>query len=559
MRTSGLLEEIKSRVDIVDFISSYVHLKKAGQNWKGVCPFHSEKTPSFMVSPSKQIFHCFGCSAGGDVITFASKYENITFNEALTLLAKKAGIPLDQGKQASRAYEKQERIRDALRHAAEFYARKLQDSDTARDYVKRRGVSVSSLEQFGIGYAPQGWDHLLRHLRRAGFGDDIIREAGLAVAGTKGLYDMFRNRIMFPIKGTGGSVLAFGGRAMDDATPKYINSPETTVFKKSDTLFGLHEAKETIRREDCVVIVEGYMDVIICHQHGFSHAVAPLGTALTAGQIRKLRTMTGNALLVFDGDDAGKAAARRVLPLVSERNFRTRVLMLPPDEDPDSFLRKQGKDAFAELLKGAGSMVGFILNTSRGGKAETVREALGVLAVMEDTLLADELLGELAAGSKIDETTIRREFLKMKKPAAATSAAVQGRDLVMIQRAERLLLSAIVAFPDRADFVLSRIDAADIRDKIVGALLRRFAVAGTISDMTPILEEASEEERALVTKLSVEPGFDTENVERIIDDCVRTIERRKLEERHQRAQQSGDTADLNEYLDEKRRFVKEAG
>ncbi len=559
MRTSGLLEEIKSRVDIVDFISSYVHLKKAGLNWKGVCPFHSEKTPSFMVSPSKQIFHCFGCSAGGDVIAFASKYENITFNEALTLLAKRAGIPLDRGKPASRAYEKQERIRDALRNAAEFYAGKLRESDTALEYVRRRGVSDASLEQFRIGYAPQGWDNLLRHLRKAGFGDDIIREAGLAVTGAKGLYDMFRNRIMFPIAGTGGAVLAFGGRAMDDATPKYINSPETAVFKKSDTLFGLHTAKEAIRREDRVVIVEGYMDVIICHQYGFPNAVAPLGTALTAGQIQKLRTMTGNALLVFDGDDAGKAAARRVLPIVSGRNFRTRVLMLPSDEDPDSFLRKQGKDAFARLLKGAGSMVGFLLSASRGGKAETVREALGVLAVMDDALLADELLGELAAGSKIDEATIRREFLKVKKAAAAPSATAHGRELVIIQRAERLLLSAIVAFPDRTGFVLSRIDMDEIKDKIVGSLLRRFAAAGAGDDMTAVLEGAAEEERALATKLSVEPGFDTENVDRIIEDCVRTIERRKLEERHQRAQQSGDTADLNEFLDEKRRFVKEAG
>lgn len=556
MRTSGHLEEIKARVDIVDLVSSYVQLKKAGQNWKGICPFHAEKTPSFMVSPSKQIFHCFGCSAGGDVITFMAKYENISFGEAVEVLAKKAGVALPRGKEGSRVFQKEERIRHALQEAADFFTSRLRDTAVAREYLAGRGVNEDSIAQFRIGFAPQGWDNLLKHLRKSGFGDDVIRDAGLAVAGNKGPYDMFRNRIIFPIMGTSGTVLAFGGRAMDDAVPKYINSPETAVYKKSDTLFGLHAAKEEIRRRDAVIIAEGYMDVTISHQFGFRNVVAPLGTSLTAGQAQKLRTMTGNAIIVFDGDDAGRAAARRALAMISQYNFRTRVLMLPGGEDPDSFLRSRGSEAFALLLEEARSMINFLVGTARGGKTAAVREALAVLSTMGDALLADELMGELADLSRINETTIRQEFRKMKQPSkGAPAGAVSSRPPVRSE--ERLLLSAVIAFPAKAGDVLSRLDLTDIRDKTVEAVFRRIASLGDVRDIADAVADAPEEERRLVTKLSVEPGFDIENADRNIEDCFRRIEGRKLEERLRSAQESGDLAMMNTLLGEKGRRMKE--
>jgi DNA primase len=314
MRNVRILEEIKSRVDIVNLISRYVGLKKSGQNWKGLCPFHSEKTPSFTVNEAKQIFHCFGCGAGGDVITFLMKYENVSFHEATGILAKDAGIPLPSENAGAKNLQRDEKIRNALFDACNYFEMRLRESETALEYLRERGISEESAGLFRLGYAPAGWQNLLHYLRRAGHGDEVIQAAGLAVKGEKGLYDMFRQRVMFPIMSAGGNILAFGGRALADgkdprngSVPKYINSPETAVFRKSDTLFGLFTAKEAIRRENRVIIVEGYMDVIVCFQYGFRNVVAPLGTSLTSGHVRRLRNFTNDSVLVFDGDAAGKS------------------------------------------------------------------------------------------------------------------------------------------------------------------------------------------------------------------------------------------------------------
>ncbi|MBI5101365.1 MAG: DNA primase [Nitrospirae bacterium] len=338
MKNDRLLEDIKSRVDIFDLVSGYVQLKKAGQNWKGLCPFHGEKTPSFTVNQSKQIFHCFGCGAGGDVFAFVMKYDNVSFNEALRTLARKAGIALPDGNIDRRAVLRDEKIRDVLVEAADYFRDQLRKSSRALEYLGRRGISAESTENFKIGYAPAGWSNLLRHLRGRGVNEKEITEAGLAVVGGKGTYDMFRDRTMFPIMNMSGGVIAFGGRAFDDAQPKYINSPETPVFRKSETLFGLYNAKESIRRGNMVLLTEGYLDVIVCHQFGFANAVAPLGTALTQSHVQKIRTLAGRVVLMFDGDAAGRSAAKRAVSLICQSNLKASVLILPDGEDPDSYL-----------------------------------------------------------------------------------------------------------------------------------------------------------------------------------------------------------------------------
>lgn len=559
MKTDRLLEEIKSRTDILDFISSYVQLKKSGQNWKGVCPFHSEKTPSFMVSPSKQIFHCFGCGAGGDVITFIMKYENLAFPEALRLLAKRAGVALPADGADGHAARKYERIRDLLAEAAGYYAKKLGESKKAMEYLGKRGMTSESVARFGIGYAPEGWHNLTRHLRGLGCDDAMIRDAGLAVQGEKGLYDMFRHRIMFPITNMSGGVIAFGGRAMEDSAPKYINSPETAVFKKSDTLFGLSQAKEAIRKENCVIIVEGYMDVAVCHQYGFVSAVAPLGTALTAGHIQKLRTVSGRAVLVFDGDAAGRAAAKRALALICQNNYSAKVLVLPADEDPDSYLRRHGAGPFRELLGSAKTPVDFLLGVASGSKVDTVRETLTLIAGVGDVLAADEMLVELAQKTGLNETAVREEFRKVKGRPARAGVPVATAQSSPVWSEEYLLLSAVIAFPEKRRYVISRVDLNDIRDRTVVSLFRKLAALGETDGPEGLLDVSDEGERRVVTRLSVEPGFDPEEVDRNIEDCLRRLEKRKLDERIGRARTSGDLALIHSLLLEKKRLTEGIG
>jgi DNA primase len=541
MKTDRVLEDIKSRIDLVDFISDYVQLKKSGQNWKGLCPFHSEKTSSFMVSRSKQIFHCFGCGAGGDVISFVTRYENLSFGEALRLLAKKAGVSLPERGRDAGVQQKEEKIRNALSEASLFFMEKLNESAAAKEYVKSRGITGESAALFMLGYAPAGWSNLLRYMRNAGYSDQTVKDAGLAVQGEKGLYDMFRDRVIFPITSAGGSVVAFGGRAFGDIKPKYINSPETPVFRKSETLFGLSLAKEAVRRDNSIIIVEGYMDVIICHQYGFRNVVAPLGTALTAGHVRKLRTLGSSAVLVFDGDAAGRAAAKRALPLICQNNYAAKVLVLPDEEDPDSYLRRHGPEAFGALLAKAGTIIEFLLSQSDGRKSDTVRESLALIAQISDPIASEEMLIELADGTRMNEMALRGELRKMKNsgPAAASSvpaAPARTRD----NEEYILLLSSVIAFPEKAAEVLSRLNIDDIKDGAIAGIFRKLAAQGGRPDLSLVLQKADDNERRIVTSLSIDPGFDRENVDSNIEGCLRKIEIRKLEEKLFLADKAGD-------------------
>jgi DNA primase len=562
MKTDRVLEEIKSKVDVVDFISDYVQLKKSGQNWKGLCPFHSEKTPSFMVNPAKQIFHCFGCGAGGDVISFVSKYENLSFGESLRLLAKKAGVSLSEKRGTAGTQQGEEKIRTALSEAVVFYMKGLEESGVAKEYVKRRGITGESLSLFKLGYAPAGWSNLLRHMRNAGFSDQTLKDSGLAVQGEKGLYDMFRQRLIFPISSVAGNIIAFGGRALDDAKPKYINSPETPVFRKSETLFGLCLAKESIRREGSVIIVEGYMDTIICHQHGFRNAVAPLGTSLTSGHIQKLRTLANRTTFVFDGDAAGRAAAKRALALACQNNYPARVLVLPEGQDPDSYLRAHGAAAFGALLDDARTMIDFLLGLSAGEKRKAVREALELIAQLSDPLASEEMLIELADRTRMSESTIREEFRKIRNRETADKK-VPGPEAVGGGSKEYLLLlSSIIAFPEKTREVISRLDIDDIRDETVAGVFKKLAVQEDTPDLSLILRDASDSERRMLTRLSVDPGFDRDNVESNIEGCLRKIEIRKIREELSLAHKDGDLQRFVALRHEMTKFIegtKDAG
>ncbi|MEW6161873.1 MAG: DNA primase [Nitrospirota bacterium] len=556
MKADRLLEEIKSRIDIVEFISDYVQLKKSGQNYKGLCPFHSEKTPSFMVSQSKQIFHCFGCGIGGDVVSFLMKHENLSFGEAIRYIAKKANIKITEFRFDKDLSEKRDRILQTNREAMKFFIKNLNDSDLAKAYLKKRGIEESSLQSFFIGYATDGRDALLKHLKKMGFSDSLIKDAGLAISDERGYRDVFRKRIIFPLFNYQNDVIAFGGRVMDDSLPKYLNSPETEIFKKGEALFALNIAKEEIRKKGYAIIVEGYFDAIVCHQYDFKNTVAPLGTALTSRQLQRLKSLTGKVVLVFDSDEAGIAAARRSLATLCESDFRARVLLLPEGEDPDSFLRKNGSESFKKILSGALSMIDFILDTSKGDRIETVKEALGMIALIRDLIVAEEMLRELAERSKINESVLRGELKKIKKKAGPNSLEGFGLVRAAKNKEEYLLASAIIAFPEKAEYVLSRLNIEDLKDEIIKSLLKKIEALGDKLNMRSLLDEAGDQERTLITGLSLNPGFDLEHVDRNIDDCLQTLAQKRFDERRRLAEESGDIALLNSLLREKRKLLK---
>jgi len=558
MKAGGLLEEIKSHIDIVEFISDYVALKKSGQNYKGLCPFHSEKTPSFMVSQTKQIFHCFGCAAGGDVVSFLMKHDNLPFGEALQYLAKKSGLKITDSAFDKNFSAKRQKILQVNEEAMKFYMRALRQSNTAMAYLEQRGISEDALTTFSIGYAPDQRNTLSLHLKKMGHSDSILMNAGLAVADGKGCRDWFRGRILFPICNMRNDIVAFGGRVMDNALPKYINSPETEIFKKSETLYAINLSKDEIRKKGYALIVEGYLDAIMCHQHGFKNTVAPLGTALTSRHVHKLKSLTNMVVLVFDSDDAGVSAARRSLSILCETDIRAKVLLLPPGEDPDSFLRKTGSEPFSKSLSSAQSTIEFLLSSAKGERLEVVREALVMIASMKDLLQADELVRELVDRSKINEAVLRSELEKMRQKAHAHKREKPQHAAAPFNREELLLLSALLSFPEKSHSVLSQLTLEDIRDETIRSLLHKINKHGDTVTIPILLNDADDAERTLITGLSLNPGFDPEHVDKNIDDCLLKLKQRKAEKERQLAEDTGDITRLDSLLKEKRKSIKGA-
>lgn len=569
MKDERLLEELKSRLDIVDLISDYIELKRAGQNYKGLCPFHSEKTPSFMVSPDKQIFHCFGCGIGGNIIHFVMKYENLSFHESLKFLAKKSGIELKAYKFGSDSEGLREKLIDINKAASKSFIENLRKSKVAHAYLKDRGLTEETIRIFSLGYALKDWHHLSNYLKDKGFSRSLITQSGLVSSGDKGVYDTFRERIMFPICDIQGDTIAFGGRVMDDSQPKYLNSPDSPLFRKGETLYSLNLAKDGIRKNGYAVIVEGYFDAVICHQFGFNNAVAPLGTALTAGHLQKLKRFTKKAVLVFDGDEAGKSAAKRSTPILFEQGFSAKILLLPSADDPDSFLRRKGVAPFTTMIEKAKSPVDFILGVSRKDKAETLHEALEIISGAKDVIMKEELVRELSEKTGFRETVIREEMKRLGKkfrerragelcPASLSSHAFCYDE-------ELLLLSAVIAFPDRLDYVLRTVTAIEFRNPTVKSIFERLGAEGVESGIDALLPSLGDEEKTLVTKLTFNPGFDHETIDKNIEDCVKKIcgrksreHREQIHEKIKQAENTGEHELLNSLLKERQRLLKEA-
>ena len=352
MYASEVIDEVVSRSDIVDIISGYIKLKKNGSSYVGLCPFHNEKSPSFSVSPGKQLYHCFGCGVGGNVITFVMEYENYTFLEAVKYLADKAGMQLPEtsySEEEKKNRDLKAKLLEINKIAATYYYHQLkaENGKIGLSYLQKRGLSDTTINRFGLGYAGQTGNALYQYLKSKGYDDALLKETGLFTY-ERGIHDKFWNRVMFPIMDINNKVIGFGGRVMGDAKPKYLNSPETKLFDKSRNLYGLNAAR--MSRKSNMIICEGYMDVISLHQAGFTQAVASLGTALTPGQAALMKRYTDNVLITYDSDAAGVKAALRAIPILKEAGLTTKVINMQPYKDPDEFIKALGAEAFQERI-----------------------------------------------------------------------------------------------------------------------------------------------------------------------------------------------------------------
>ncbi|MCK5322527.1 MAG: DNA primase [Desulfobulbaceae bacterium] len=391
----NVVHEIKELADIIEIIGEYVSLRRSGANFKGLCPFHSEKTPSFIVNPDRRSFHCFGCGEHGDVFTFLQKYHNLTFPEAIEELARRCRITLPEkpySKEDQAKAEKRDKLHKANEKASEIYHDILLNNPAgkaAREYIQERGMTPEIISSYCLGFAPESWDFLIKEFRQAGIALETAKEAGLIVPKDRGgHYDRFRKRILFPIYGLTGRIVGFGGRILGKGQPKYLNSPETLVFDKSRTLFGLYQNRESIRKKKECIIVEGNFDLLTLVAYGIGNVAAPLGTALTRFHLHTLKRYTDKAVLLFDGDSAGLKAALRAVPLFLSEQITAQIAVLPDNHDPDTFVREYGNDGLLKLLESAFSLPEFVFDRLEKKHGLTVQGKGRILAELKPMINA---------------------------------------------------------------------------------------------------------------------------------------------------------------------------
>ena len=482
-----LIEEVRTRNDIVEVISGYVRLQKKGSNYFGLCPFHNEKSPSFSVSPGKQMYYCFGCGAGGNVITFLMEYENQTFPEAVRTLAQRAGIALpeaDDSKEARQGDSRRAKLLEINKEAAKYfyYQLRTERGSVGMEYLRKRELSDETMNHFGLGYANKYSNDLIQYLKSKGYSEDLIRDAGLCNVDEKhGMYDKFWNRVMFPIQDINHRVIGFGGRVMGDGKPKYLNSPETEIFDKSRNLYGLHRARTS--RKPYFIVCEGYMDVISMHQAGFNQAVASLGTALTPGHARLMKRYTDNVLITYDSDEAGVKAALRAIPILKEAGLSTKVINMRPYKDPDEFIKALGTEAFQERIDKAENSfmyeIGIIeKNYNRSDpESETAfeREVANKLVQFSEKLERDNYMKAVCRQFMIPEDGMREMVIRIgsqggiiprqTQPVRRMEPARKKKE-DGIRQAEKILLTWMIEDGDIYDKVSEYIQPDDFIDPL---------------------------------------------------------------------------------------------
>ena len=446
------LDELTERNDIVDVVSQYVRLtKRSGANLFGLCPFHSEKTPSFSVAPDKQIYHCFGCGKGGGVINFIMEIENLSFQDAVAFLARRVNLPMPEETESEGA-SRRKKLLELNRDAARFFYSELigPHGGPAQAYVERRGISPAMVKTFGLGYAPDAWSVLMDAMKEKGYTERDLFEAGLMKRGRNGGgYDAFRNRLMFPVIDVRGSVIGFSGRILGDGEPKYLNTPETPVFSKSHNLFALNLAKKS--KSGYIILVEGNIDVVSLHQAGFDSAVASLGTSLTPEQARLLSRYTGEVVLCYDSDEAGKKAAQRGIGILEKLDMKVRVLQVPGAKDPDEFIKKNGSDAFRNLLESSAGQVEYRLKvveeqhppSSDEGKVDFLRAAASLLASLPGAVEREVYAARVAEKAGVSRQAVVSEVERLRKRRLSEARKREARDQARPERTAQPLQRGI--------------------------------------------------------------------------------------------------------------------
>ena len=567
-----LIEEVRTRNDIVEVISGYVRLQKKGSNYFGLCPFHNGKSPSFSVSPGKQMYYCFGCGAGGNVITFLMEYENQTFPEAVRTLAQRAGIALpeaDDSKEARQADSRRAKLLEINKEAAKYfyYQLRTERGSVGMEYLRKRELSDETMNHFGLGYANKYSNDLIQYLKSKGYSEDLIRDAGLCNVDEKhGMYDKFWNRVMFPIQDINHRVIGFGGRVMGDGKPKYLNSPETEIFDKSRNLYGLNFARTS--RKGNVILCEGYMDVIAMHQAGFTQAVASLGTAFTSGQASLLRRYANEILLSYDSDGAGVNAALRAIGILKEAGMTGRVINLEPYKDPDEFIKALGGEEFQKRLDHAENSFFFELRQLQKNydlsdpeqKTAFHREIARKLCTFSEEVERENYIEAVAQKYHISFENLRRLVgtyaaqTGLAQPVIRPKSGVQKKNTAAegIKNSQKLLLTWLVEQPQLYRQISKYISPKDftegLYEKVADRLFEELE-QGNINPASIISmfeEEEDQREAASLFHTKLERLESTAEQEKALHDIVCAVKRNSYE--RDSAQLGTDVAALNRVI-----------
>lgn len=557
-----LVEEVRNYYDIVDVVSSYVNLKKSGRNYVGLCPFHPDKTPSFTVSPEKQIFHCFGCQNGGNIFTFIMQVEEMSFPEAVRFLAERAGIKIDyrQGDTERKGNQVKEELLRINAAAKEYYQAALWESSGGRkvlDYLKKRGLTEQTIKEFQLGFALNTWEGLTLYLQKKGFPLELVAKAGLITKKGEGSYfDYFRNRLVFPIWDRQGQVIGFGGRIMEDGEPKYLNSPETMLFNKGKILYGFHMAIPWIRREKEAVLVEGYMDVILLHQHGIKNALAPLGTALTDKQVSLLRGRLERITLAFDADSGGQQAALRSLEILRKEGCQVRVASLPEGSDPADFLKRYGEKNFREkILKPARTVVEYRLSAlkskfnhlrSEDDRLNYWKEARKVLADLEEPVEREEYLKKIEEEIGVALEVLRGDLEKIILGSSLKNKGLpfknkkgKGEGISEKELAERELLACLLQNPAYSKGVWKQVEPEHFTPgfhREMAICLLELEKQGKPVEIAMVLSYFSDQEKhKLIMKMAFHSRYENErDIQKTIRDCIKKIKALRWKEEREK-------------------------
>lgn len=559
--SEDLIEEVRSRNDIVDVINSYVSLKKKGNTYTACCPFHNEKTPSFHVSRDKQLYHCFGCGAAGTVYTFLQQYENYTFPEAVEFLADRAGVVLPKREMTER--ERMEAdynsaLREINKMAAGYfyYALRMKDGEPARNYLTERGLSEDTIRNFGLGYSRMYRDDLYKYLKQKGYSDELLKDSGLVRFDEKhGAGDVFWNRVMFPIMDLNGKVIGFGGRVMGDGLPKYVNSQETKIYEKRRHLYGFHLARRSKR--EGYILCEGYMDVISMHQAGFDNATASLGTAFTIQQAMLLKRYTDKVYLAYDSDGAGVNAAQKAIPILREVGISARVINMQPYKDPDEFMKNLGAEEFEKRIAQAESSLMFQVRIAAGnynqqdpeGRTQFQQEVVKLVSVLKDPLERDNYIEAIANQYFIDKKKLtdsvnrygkyqmeRKQYQEAVQEETPQDTRKRERLEERKQQPQRLLLTWLVNYPAQLFPQLrEKITPEDFVDepyhRLAEQLFEQYETTGTVNPALLInqyedMEEQMRVASVLQTTLQIEPSPEDNSL--IITEIVQKVKEESI-------------------------------